>query len=192
MAGVIEIFSKDIGPGNCIIDNWIRKNSNYKFDKDGKLTVSGTINEIILEQAQELFFNSYNKKKISFDTSDFDISFARGLSLEDGAATLTEFTSTLISESLSNNLNNIKAHSHIEILVCGGGRKNSILIKKIKEKLPSKYKIKLIEEYELDGDFIESQAFGFLAVRSYLKLPNSFPNTTNCKSPTIGGELIEN
>ncbi len=192
MAGVIEIFSKDIGPGNCIIDNWIRKNSNYKFDKDGKLTVSGTINEIILEQAQELFFNSYNKKKISFDTSDFDISFARGLSLEDGAATLTEFTSALISESLSNNLNIIKAHSHIEILVCGGGRKNSILIKKIKEKLPSKYKIKLIEEYELDGDFIESQAFGFLAVRSYLKLPNSFPNTTNCKSPTIGGELIEN
>ena len=53
-------------------------------------------------------------------------------------------------------------------------------------------KIKLIDDYGLDGDFIESQAFAFLAIRSYKKLPISFPNTTNCKSPSLGGELVEN
>ena len=89
---IIEIFSKDIGPGNCLIDNWIRSNTNKKFDENGKLALLGNINEIIFEQAQELYSNRLNKNKLSFDINDFDISFARGLSLEDGAATLTAFT----------------------------------------------------------------------------------------------------
>ena len=50
----------------------------------------------------------------------------------------------------------------------------------------------LIDEYEINGDFVESQAFAFLAIRSYKKLPISFPNTTNCKQPCSGGEIIEN
>ena len=37
-----ELISKDIGPGNCLIDNWVRKNSNKKFDKDGDLALRGT------------------------------------------------------------------------------------------------------------------------------------------------------
>ena len=47
-----------------------------KFDKDGKFAAVGKINEIILEQAIELYINSQNKKKLSFDTRDFDISFS--------------------------------------------------------------------------------------------------------------------
>ena len=147
------------------------------------------INEIFLEQAIELFLNRKNKKKISFDTNDFDISFARGLSLEDGAATLTEFTSSIISEELTSSLGKIQIN---EILVCGGGRKNKILIQSIKNKLSKRLKINSIDNYELDGDYIESQAFAFLAIRSCKKLPISFPNTTNCKKPTIGGDIIEN
>ena len=49
-----------------------------------------------------------------------------------------------------------------------------------------------IDEFNFDGDFIESQAFGYLAIRSYLELPISFPGTTYCKSPTIGGVLNKN
>ena len=76
-------------------------------------------------------------------------------------------------------------------LVCGGGRKNKYLLEEI-EKNFEKINIKLIDEYEIDGDFIESQAFAFLAVRSLLKKPISFPTTTGCKDPTIGGIIIEN
>ena len=36
------------------------------------------------------------KNNISLDTNDFDISFARGLGLEDGAATLTAFSAKII------------------------------------------------------------------------------------------------
>ena len=86
------MFSKDIGPGNCLIDTWVRKNSSEKFDKNGKFASSGKNNQVIFEQAQELYSNRINKDKLTFDTNDFDISFARGLSLVDGAATLTDFT----------------------------------------------------------------------------------------------------
>ena len=149
----------------------------------------GKTNEIILEQAQELYANRINKEKKSFDTSDFDISFARGLSLEDGAATITEFSASIIAESI---LSLKKDNDFRVIIVCGGGRKNMTLIQKIKKNLQRNITIDLIDEYGVDGDFIESQAFAFLAIRTYKKLPISFPSTTNCIKPCIGGEIIEN
>ena len=60
----IHFKAKDIGPGNCLIDEWVRKNSDKKFDKGGQLASIGTKNEIIFEQAQELYSNRKNKKKI--------------------------------------------------------------------------------------------------------------------------------
>ncbi len=189
--GSLNFYSKDIGPGNCLIDSWIRKNSKKKFDLNGELASEGQKNEIILEQAQELFVNRLNKKNLSFDVNDFDISFARGLSLQDGTATITEFTASIIANAINSSLSDYKSKELKEIIVCGGGRKNKFLIKKIKKNLFSHLDMKFIDSYNLDGDFIESQAFAFLAIRSYNNEPISFPNTTGCKSPCTGGEIIE-
>ncbi|MDC0943045.1 anhydro-N-acetylmuramic acid kinase [Pelagibacteraceae bacterium] len=186
-----ELISKDIGPGNCLIDAWVRKNSNKKFDQDGYLASVGKRNVIIFEQAQELYINRNYKKKLSFDTNDFDISFARGLSLEDGVTTLTDFTASIIGEELSLSLKNSKEKIQ-DILLCGGGRKNKFLIQKIKENLLPNINLKLIDDYKIDGDFIESQAFAYLAIRSLLKLPISFHGTTGCVKPCLGGEIIQN
>ena len=49
-----------------------------------------------------------------------------------------------------------------------------------------------IDKYGFDGDYIESKAFGYLAIRSSLNLPISYPGTTGCKEPTIGGKLVKN
>ena len=49
----------------------------------------------------------------------------------------------------------------------------------------------MIDNLQVDGDYIESQAFAFLAIRSYLDLPISFPSTTNCKEPSLGGTIIK-
>ena len=86
--------SSDIGPGNCLIDNWMRINSKNNFDKNGEKAQIGKINKIILDQALDNFDNNILNKK-SYDPKDFDLSFVRGLSLEDGAATLTEYTSEI-------------------------------------------------------------------------------------------------
>tara|TARA_B100001248_G_scaffold221034_1_gene177100 strand:- start:358 stop:1476 length:1119 start_codon:yes stop_codon:yes gene_type:complete len=186
-----NLISKDIGPGNCLIDGWVRKNSDKKFDQDGNLASSGVRNEIIYEQAQELYINRNNKKKLSFDINDFDISFMRGLNLEDGVTTLTDFTASIISEELSISLKDSKEKIQ-NILLCGGGRKNKVLIRKIKENLSKNISLRMIDDYSVNGDFIESQAFAFLAVRSVQQLPISFPSTTGCKTPCVGGEFIKN
>ncbi len=180
----------DIGPGNCLIDDWVRKNSNKKFDDNGELARAGQVNELIFNQVVENFSNtSYDK---SLDIKNYDISFARGLSLEDGCATITKFTAYLISEGLRmvSNQDNLVPNTNI---LCGGGRKNKSLIEYLKFFLSgSGIKFINIDEYEIDGDYIESQAFAYLSIRSYLNLPITFPNTTRCKSPTLGGKINKN
>ena len=189
--GSFNFSSKDIGPGNCLIDLWVRKNSKRKFDLDGILAKTGKCNEIILEQAQELFSNQKKQKTSSLDVNDFDISFARGLSLEDGAATLTDLTAKKVSSELISLLSDTKK-KFSNILVCGGGRKNKFLIEKLKKNTSQIFNFQSIDEHGINGDFIESQAFAFLAIRSILKLPITFPNTTGCLSPSSGGVLIKN
>ena len=199
IANITEISSKDyndlksydIGPGNCLLDEWIRKNSKERFDKNGELAKAGKTDEIILNQAIDNFNNIKDNNKLSFDVKDFDLNFVRGLSLEDGLSTLTNFTSYLIYQSIVASINFDK-DKELNIFICGGGRKNSFLIDSIKNKIPPNVNLCLIDDYKIDGDFIESQAFAYLAIRSLLKKMISFPKTTNVKNPCTGGVLVEN
>ena len=79
-------------------------------------------------------------------------------------------------------------------MLCGGGRKNNYLIKCINDNLSDQTNLSLdiIDNYKYNGDYIESQAFGYLSIRSFLNLPISFPKTTGCDKPTVGGKLVEN
>jgi len=182
-----KMSGTDIGPGMCLIDKWVRKKFKKNYDENGIIAKSGKVNKIALDKLLE---NFYKKEKVikndsikSFDTKYFDFSFVEDLSLEDGAATLTEFTVRIIISS-------IKAANRYKenIILCGGGRKNSFLVDKLKEE---SNRIKLIDEYKIDGDFVESQAFAYLAIRSYLKLPISFPETTGVTKPSTGGVIFK-
>ncbi len=175
-----QITSKDIGPGNCLIDKWVRNNSDKFFDQDGNLANKGKIDKFIFDQYLENYYYSKINSKRSLDTNDFDVSFAKGLSLENGTTTISNLTSEILSKKIGNN----------DIYICGGGRKNKYLINSLKNKINNK--IFYIDDLNIDGDYIESQAFAFLAIRSYLGLPISFPSTTNCKKPSNGGTIIKN
>ena len=178
----------DIGPGMCLIDKWLRQKTKKNYDKDGIVAKSGKVNKISLDQLLE---NFSKKEKIintgiiqSFDTKYFNFSFVKDLSLEDGAATLTEFTARIIISAIKET-----DRYKEKIILCGGGRKNNFLVEKLKK---ASDRIKLIDEYGINGDFIESQAFAYLAIRSYLKLPISFPETTGVKEPCTGGLIFKN
>ena len=186
-----SFLSRDLGPGNCLIDEWVRKNTKSKFDNNGELAKKGRTNDLILKQALDNFDNRPNKNILSFDTKDFSLGFVRGLNLEDGVATLTDFTGRIIREELSNFLSDT-IKKQWKILVCGGGRKNLTLVERIKSRLVKNLVIQPIDDYDVDGDHVESQAFAYLAIRSYLDLPISFPKTTGCKEPTTGGVLVKN
>ena len=174
------ISSLDIGPGNCLIDKWIRLKSDKKYDKKGLIARSGTVDKFILNRSLDSFYNSKISKKKSYDINDFDLSFVKELTFKNGASTLTEFTADICSKKITNK----------NIYVSGGGRRNTFLLESIKKKINCK--IRLIDTIGIDGDFVESQAFAYLAVRSYLKLPISFPETTGCKEPSSGGVLFKN
>ena len=122
----------------------------------------------------------FNKNDKIFSVDDFDISFVRGLSLEDGAATLSEYTAQIIANYYFYILNKYQKENISPILLfCGGGRKNKDLIKRIKKNLDKIVKVKpnliqMIDDYGVDGDYIESQAFAYLAIRSLLELPYHF------------------
>ena len=186
-----DLISYDIGPGNCLLDEWVRKHTSYRYDLNGKAASIGKIDEIILNQATENFENINKNKNLSFDIKDFDLSFVRGLSYEDGLSTLTKFTSEIICDSIIKNIKKDKTNK-INLLVCGGGRKNLTLIENIRNKLPNNINLDLIDNYNINGDFIESQAFAYLAIRSLLKKEISFVKTTNVKKSCTGGILVKN
>ena len=184
-----KIYAYDVGPGNCLIDQWIRKNSIKKYDKEGLFARSGKTDKLVLNQALENFNNnSYYEK--SLDIKDYDIFFAKGLSLENGASTITDFTAKLISEGINYAQNKTQTQMH-KWLVCGGGRKNKYLLECIKKNF-EKINLNCIDEYNVDGDFIESQAFAFLAIRCLKGMPISFPSTTRCKESVSGGVIVNN
>ena len=197
-----SFLATDIGPGMCLIDKWIRLNTKKKYDENGALAALGKIS-MNLDFELDTFFHSENKdlKKNyikSFDINDFDIAFVRGLSLEDGAATLTEYTAKIIFHYFLYIIEITKKKINYApiIILCGGGRKNTFLVERLKKEIATNFAnsnvVKMIDDYGIDGDFVESQAFAYLAVCSYLKLPITFPNTTGCKKPSTGGVIIKN
>ena len=196
-----EMISSDVGPGNCLIDKWIRSKSDKSFDKDGLIARSGKINIPILKNALENYYSNYIRGKRSYDIDDFDLSFINDLSLEDGAATIIAFTADIIITKMLMDIDTIGDPIDVysptpkdKIYICGGGRKNKFLFDKIKEYIQrgnTQHQVHKIDEIGINGDFVESQAFAYLAIRSFLKLPISFPETTGCIKPSTGGVLVK-
>ena len=188
-----NIFSTDIGPGNCLIDKWIKKKFDKDFDEYGKISLEGKINLNIADNFLNKLKKTQKNNNISYDTSDFDLSKFNKLKPKDGAATLSFITAKAI-------LNFAKDLDLKIIIVCGGGRHNKAILNNLKK---DRFNISLIDDVRLtqddtaiilhlNGDFIESQAFAYLGVRSFLELPISFPETTGCKEPSTGGVIVKN
>ena len=186
-----DLISFDVGPGNCLLDEWVRRHTQMKYDENGKASNTGKTSEVILNQAIDNFDNISNQKKLSFDIKDFDLSFVKGLSYEDGLSTLVDFAAIIIHQSILKSIK-IRENEKLLIIVCGGGRKNLSLMDSIRKRLPKNISLKIIDDYKIDGDFIESQAFAYLAIRSALKKKISYPNTTGVKESCVGGILVKN
>ena len=133
--------SFDVGPGNCLLDEWVRRHTQMKYDENGKASNIGKTSEVILNQAIDNFDNISNQEKLSFDIKDFDLSFVKGLSYEDGLSTLVDFTAIIIYQSILESIK-IEENEKLLIIVCGGGRKNLILNGEYKKKTTKKYLFK--------------------------------------------------
>jgi len=179
-----ELIAFDCGPGNALINEIASEFYNLEYDQNGEIARLGKADATMCSKwlGHDYFRRPYPK---SLDRNTFlvFIDDVHELKKEDKIATLTELSALSIAKSIE--LLPIKPY---EIVVYGGGRKNSFMMKRISQL--SGLKITPIDSIGFDGDFIESYAFGYLAARSIKGLPITFPNTTGVKAPLSGGKLV--
>ncbi len=173
--------SFDTGPGNALIDDWVRQNGRGAYDKNGELAGTGSVQETILAAMLDLpWFDTPPPK--SLDRDDFDIAAVRTLSAADGAATLTAFTAETVRLALGH------VPPLARLLVTGGGRHNPVLMAMIEARtgVPTGP----VEAVGWNGDALEAEAFAWLAVRSHQRLPLSWPETTGVPVAMTGGTRV--
>lgn len=177
------VLAFDTGPANGPIDDWVQAHTDQVHDWGGNLAASGRVDEGRITKAlMHLFFTRTPPK--SLDRLDFTAALATGLSLEDGAATLTAFSAASLAAA--------KDHfpgDPVAWIVCGGGRKNPTLMRMIAERTGAK--VLAAEDCGWRGDEVEAEAFAYLAARSVLGLPLSLPTTTGVPKPMTGGVLYK-
>jgi len=175
------LLAFDTGAGNALIDDWMLAKTGKKYDNNGETAAAGRIDEKILtDMLAHPFFTAPPPK--SLDRNDFVSNLWQGLSLEDGAATLTAFTVRGV----------LRAAEHLpqkpqRWIVSGGGRLNAEIMHGLRQGLG--VPVNPIEDIGFDGDAVEAEAFAYMAVRSLRGLPISFPGTTGVAHDMTGGVL---
>jgi anhydro-N-acetylmuramic acid kinase len=179
------LIACDTGPGNALLDDFLRLRTGRPLDTDGRKAAAGNINEKAIERLlQHPFFAAPPPK--SLDRNDF-----RGLvgdsldntSVEDGAATLTALTAAAVARIVP-----LLPRAPNTWIVAGGGARNPTLMRMLGERLKPA-RIESAHEAGWSIDSLEAQAFAYLAVRSLRGLPISFPGTTGVAHPLTGGVL---
>lgn len=178
-----ELIGFDPGPANALIDDWIKKHTNKPYDEDGKIASQGCVDNAIIDTFMTLnYFNKPYPK--SLDRNEFANISVDHLSLEDGATTLTEMTCLSIKNGID-----ICPSPPTAIYATGGGRLNKYMMKRLKE--ITSISVHNVDELSWDGDALEAEGFAYMAVRKILNEPISYPSTTGCKTPTVGGALAK-
>ena len=177
-----EPIAFDTGPGNALIDDWARQHTDEDYDKDGSLAASGTVDKGLLHQmlGHPYFAKPYPK---SADRDDFVSDAINRLSPADGAATLVALT----VESIARGIESLPQRPPIW-WATGGGRHNPQIMAGLRARL-NPVRVERVELIGWSGDMVEAWAFGYLAKRSLLGLPLSFPGTTGVPRPITGGHL---
>lgn len=174
-----DILAFDTGPGNALIDDWVKRHTGQVADLGGALAQAGRTSEThVARFLQSPYFD--RKPPKSLDRDEFQDSAPEDLDVADGAATLTEMTAAAVAA----------AARHFPApargwLVCGGGRHNPAIMQALARRLDAA--VRPVEAVGWDGDALEAQAFAYLAVRSVLRLPLSLPTTTGAPHPVRGG-----
>lgn len=176
-----DLIAFDCGPGNALIDDLILKATGERYDRDAGWARQGSADREVLER---WLAHDYFKKPApkSLDRDAWDVKTVSNFELATAAATLTAFTVEAI----------IKGTDHFperpkEWYVTGGGRLNPAIMDGLKNAL--KVPVYPVEQIGWNGDALEAEGFAYMAVRRLLDLPISFPKTTGCKTPLIGGNI---
>jgi 1,6-anhydro-N-acetylmuramate kinase len=182
-----ELIACDTGPGNALLDDFLRLHTGQPLDTDGQVAASGVVNEKTIERLLQHPFFALAPPK-SLDRNEFRGwvgDTLDGIGVADGAATLTALTAAAVAR--------IVAHlprAPASWIVAGGGARNPTLMRMLVERLaPAAVESAHAVSWSIDS--LEAQAFAYLAVRSLRGLPLTFPGTTGAPRPLTGGVLAK-
>lgn len=176
-----ELSAFDTGPANGLIDSWVEQSTGARYDADGALAARGQVHENVLAAMLDHPYFEQPPPK-SLDRNDFTIQPARGLSVADGAATLTAFTAATVAAALER----LPVRPR-RLLVAGGGRRNPTMLRMIEAR--TGLAPEPAETLGWNGDALEAEGFAYMAVRRLRQLPISFPGTTGAPRAMTGGMI---
>ncbi|MCH2163611.1 MAG: anhydro-N-acetylmuramic acid kinase [Marinovum sp.] len=177
------LLAFDTGPANAPLNDLMADRRGLSFDKGGALAREGMVETGALELfLQEPYFRRIPPK--SLDRNDFSVmlDLVRELSDADAAATMCAMAAAAVMQAMEH-----VPSSPSRVLVCGGGRKNPVMLQMLSVSLDCP--VEPVETVDLDGDMLEAQAFAYLAVRVARGLPTSSPWTTGVNALVGGGTV---
>jgi anhydro-N-acetylmuramic acid kinase len=177
------ILAFDTGPGSALMDDLMMRRFGVPYDDGGRIAAAGAVDRPALAALMDNPFFDLAPPK-SLDRQDFHAraGIVQSLKSEDAAATLAAFTIEATAAALRHT-----PRAPARWLVAGGGRHNATLMQGLADRLG--VPVQPVEAEGWNGDLIEAQCFGYLAVRSTLGLPLSLPTTTGVPEPMPGGTL---
>jgi anhydro-N-acetylmuramic acid kinase len=187
--GVPYPYACDTGPGNALIDDFMRERTGEARDENGGTAARGRVDEAAVARVLQHSFFALKPPK-SLDRNAFrewvsDRAQLAEKSLDDGAATLAAITAATVATIVPHLPQAPKSW-----IVCGGGARNATLLRMLCERL-SPAQVETAEEAGWNADAIEAQAFAYMAARSLWGLPITFPTTTGVPKPMTGGVVAE-
>ncbi|MFP4097606.1 MAG: anhydro-N-acetylmuramic acid kinase [Alphaproteobacteria bacterium] len=178
-----DIMAFDTGPGNAMMDDFMRLRTGFPYDRDGVLASRGRVVEHVVEKFMKHAYFSKTPPK-SLDRNQWSIDCVRYTSDEDGMATLLEMSVRSIIRAVKS----LPRPPEV-IYAAGGGRHNSYLMGLLASSLSME--VVSIDALGWNGDATEAEGFAYLAVRSLLGEVLSLPTTTGVPQAISGGVLAE-
>lgn len=178
-----NMLAFDTGPGNGPINDWMTERTGRDLDEDGATAARGRVDEELLENllGHPLILRAPPK---SLDRNWFSHRLAGYLTVEDGAATLTAFAAHAVARSLA-----FASERPTRWIVGGGGARNRTLMAMLERLLEAE--VMNADAIGWSSDFLEAQAFAYLALRALEGLPLTYPTTTGVAAPVTGGIVCE-
>ncbi len=180
----------DTGPGNTLMDAWIRRHLNETFDRDGRWAAQGKAHAgLVRHMLNAPYFAAPPPK--STGREDFHLEWLeaqlraldRTLSPQDIQASLLELTAQSIAQAISAQL-----PISPRVLVCGGGTHNRALMSRLQALLPGA-RVQSTAALGLDPDWVEATAFAWLAQQTLKGAPGNLPSVTGARRAVVLGGI---
>jgi anhydro-N-acetylmuramic acid kinase len=179
----------DCGPGNLLMDAWIKRHLGLSYDKDGAWATSGKIIPALLQALlEEPFMHAAPPKSCGrdlFNTHWLEQHLHGNEATADVQATLLALTGHAVSDAIQRFCTSAK-----EVYLCGGGSHNMALVNYLKKALPECC-IQLTDQLGIEADWLEAIAFAWLAQQTLLGYPANLPEATGAHHACILGAIYQ-